>query len=242
MKTKTEYLIQRFVHKSFGTHESHWSGLTPASFDIDKGLCREFSANSNDEDMAIKVMIALSKARPAEQFRVAYRTIVVNDEIGLQIGPRKPFTTVDLRELAHNPNHNGTPHFNGVQDALIEANLDPCHFGSLAPKLVIHAVDTKDNPVDEWILVHHHSHQYWKGYEDWNIRRIWWNLKQRATIVSDDHFDDAFFRRHDYGKGKHRNSGKAFKTFKGAVNQNKRQLGHVTKEEIVKRSPKTKEL
>ena len=242
MKTKTEYVIQRYVHRSFGTHESHWSGLTPASFDIDKSLCREFTANSNDEDIAIKVVIALSKDRPAEQFRAVHRTIVTTDEVGLQIGPRKPITTNDLRELALNPTHNGTPNFNGVEPALIEANLDPCHFGVLPPMLVIHAVDTKDDPADEWILVHHHLHNPWEGYPKWNVKRIWWNLKQRATIVSDDHFDKASFKRHDYGKGEHRNLGDSFKTFKGAVNQNKRQLGHVTKKEIVKRFPKTKEL
>lgn len=242
MKTKTEYVIQRFVHRSFGTAESHWHDTSPESFKIDGDLCREFTRNRDDEDIAIKVVVALSKARSAEQFRAVHRTIVTMDEIGLQVGPRKPFTTDDLRKLAHNPDHSGTPHFNGVQDTLIEANLDPCHFGALAPNLVIHAVDTKDDPVDEWILVHHHSHCAWKGYESWNICRMWWNLKQRATIVSDDHFDDAFFRRHDYGKCEHRNSGEHFKTFKGAVNQDKRQKGHVSKEEIVKRFPKTKEL
>jgi hypothetical protein len=205
-------------------------------------LCREFTRNKNDEDIAIKIVVALSKARPHEQFRVVERTIITNDDVGLQIGPRKLFTTIDLRELAHNPDHNGTPHFNGVQDATIEANLDPCYFGSLAPKLVIHAVDTKDNPVDEWILVHHHSHCAWKGYESWSVRREWWNLKQRATIVTDDHFDDAYFCRHDYGKGDHRSSGDPFKTFKGAVSQDKRQKGYISKEEIVKRFPKTKEL
>jgi hypothetical protein len=242
MKTKTEFVIQRFVHRSFGTHESHWSDTSPDSFKIDMDLCREFTRNKISEDLAIKVVVALSKARPAEQFRAVERTIITKDDIGLQIGPRKPFTTDDLRELAHNPDHNGVPTFNGTEDAIIEANLDPCHFGSLAPKLVIHAVDTKDDPVDEWILVHHHSYCAWKGYESWSVRRIWWNLKQRATIVSDDDFSKAYFKRHDYGKGEYYDYGVRFKTFKGAVSRDTRQLGTVSKEEIVKRFPKTKEL
>ena len=62
------------------------------------------------------------------------------------------------------------------------------------------------------------------GYKSWDHKRTWWNLAQKAYIVfetwgvADD--PEAYFTRHDYGDD---TADKAYRTFKAAASQNKKQ-------------------
>lgn len=206
MKKATQtknFVVQRYVYKGYGAYDG-WRDFSWESdlAKVDRELMEQFKDNTQDEELAEKVILALTKARPGEKFRLAFRTVTVEDEYMLEMGPRRPFSLDDLRKLAENPiSHDGVRTTNENAPAIREAGLDSAHFGALSTSLVKFALDNLNNPPDEWLLVHPEC--YKRGnYEPWDHRRTWWNLAQKAYIkfdtwgVGDEQI--GYFVRHNY--------------------------------------------
>lgn len=223
--TKTEYVVQRFVHNRCG--EDRWTGY---SYEADVGglLTRDFKDNPVNERIAEKVLLKLSCVRTSESFRLVKRTIITQDEIGLLVGPRKPLTVDDLKKIAESPpDHDGVRVFNGLYSVIKDVGLDPDNFGALPSALVLRAISTLSNPLDEWVLVHPES---FSGYEDWDKHRVWWNLALRSKIKIDD-WGVGNDKRYWYERiayGDHTKKSKRYRTFAGAITESENDIGTVS--------------
>ena len=185
--TKTAYVVQRLVYNRRGSED--WTGYSYEA-DVGQDLTRKFKDNPTDEEIAEKLLLKLSRARTSESFRIVKRIIITQDEIGLTVGPRKPITVDDLKKIAESPpDHDGVRIFNGLHNVIKEVGLDPDNFGALPSALVLRAISTLKNPLDEWVMVHPEyiakSFARAPKYDEWNKDRVWWNLGRRSKIKVD---------------------------------------------------------
>lgn len=238
MSTIMEYVIQRHVHKSFGTLESHWSNFAIGSRKTakkDRPTIEKFMSNRDNLAFGEAVTRLLAEENPHEEFRLIKRTTVVEEDVEVTYAPRKTLTVNDLREIALNPvHHDGVRIFNALVPVIKEVGLDPCNFGSLYSKFVLWVLDHMNNPVDEWVMVLSDCYPTVKSIPDFIDDREWWNVYEQAKIKYSSGINSYGFSYIDYKNGK---SYGPYKTFATAVKHTANGKGFA-KNKV--RMPKTK--
>jgi len=236
MSTITEYVIQRRVHRSFGNHESRWTGFSWESSiaKSNRPLMDRFNRNRTDLSLGEKIVRLVANANPNDEFRLILRTTVVEEVIEVTYAPRKPLTLLDLYNIASNPDHDGIHIFNGLVPVIKEAGLDPCNFGAISSKLVLFALDNINAPIDEWFLVLSDCYPTLESIPDYIHDREWWNLHKQAKIKYGSGINSYGFTYIDYKNGE---SYGPYKTFATAVKHTANGKGH---SKTKARMPKTK--
>lgn len=238
MSTITEYVIQRHVHRSFGTRESHWSNFSCDNSSITKSkrpTIEKFMRNRNDLALGESVVRLIANEYPHEEFRLIKRTTIVEEQVKVTYASANPLTLLDLYNIASNPpDHDGVHIFNGLVPVIKEAGLDPCNFGALSSKFVLWVLEHLKNPVDKWVMVLSDCYPTIKSIPDFVDDREWWNVHKQAKIKYSSGINSYSFTYIDYKNGK---SYGPYKTFASAVKHTAGGKGHTkTKAQM----PKTK--
>lgn len=167
-KETTAYVVERWVHASFGTHTSRWQGFDYAQV-VSHNLVRQMRASPADEKIATRVLREVSKARPFETFRLSLETIVVTRKPDLVAEPRHHITPLDIEAILDGATiggkgsdssmslaHDGFREFNGAIPAMIELRLNPFHFGAYRASVVREALRQWKSGTfeDKWVPLH----------------------------------------------------------------------------------------
>lgn len=197
IKTKKEYIIQRYLHAAFGQSEDEWKDIGIDRF-VSKETYRLFKENTEDETIAFKALSEMRQSRPYEKFRAILRTTTIEEETHIEIYPKIEITPEILegilngdeieekRDLQNNPvlAHDGFRTFNGAIPAILKLNLNPFKMGAYKISVLEEALRQYKQGYFEnkWFkLYDHQNNQYCDMI----------NLGQKAMIiVHTDHFHE----------------------------------------------------